>query len=96
MIEQVSFVGTTPAQLIEAIVRGVIEEFKKLTYTQQAESNEQIDEYLTIEEACKFLKCSDTKLWRLRKDKTLKGYENGRSVLLKKSELEEYLNKSRG
>ena len=51
-----------------------------------------LNEHLTQKEASEFLKCSITKLWRLRKNGKLKGYEIGRSILYKKSELEDLIN----
>ena len=54
--------------------------------------NNYLNEHLTQKEASEFLKCSITKLWRLRKNGKLKGYENGRNILYKKSELEDFIN----
>jgi excisionase family DNA binding protein len=59
------------------------------------EQKQNEEKFLTIKEACTFLKCSETKLWRLRKYKKLKSYQNGRGILLKKSELENYINSSK-
>lgn len=94
MAEQVLFSGTTTDLFMEKIISGIMEEVKKI-YPQKTENKNQTDEFLTVKEACAFLKCSETKLWRLRKKGSIKDYKNGRGILLKKSELEEYLNNSR-
>lgn len=91
MSEQILFSGITPVQLTEIIISGVKEELLNLISFQKKEKVTKNEEYLTIKEACVFLKCSETKLWRLRKNGKLESYENGRGVLLKKSDLQDYI-----
>lgn len=55
-------------------------------------SNDYLDIHLTQKEASEFLKCSIITLWRLRKSGKLKWYRNGRNILYKKSELEDFIN----
>jgi excisionase family DNA binding protein len=94
MTEQILFSGITPIQLSQMIVNGVREELGKIFNSKNNEKKQEEDEYYTIKEACKFLKCSPTKLWRLRKKGKFESYENGRGVLLKKSDLEYYIQSS--
>lgn len=94
MESQILFSGVTPTQLSEIIVNGVKEELGKLLKQNIKEEKPVEDEYLTIKEACRFLKCSETKLWRIRKAGKLKSTDNGRSKLIKKSDIEQYLNES--
>ncbi len=91
MNEQILFSGVTPVQLTDIIINGIREELGKIFNSQKKEQKQNEDEYYTIKKACDFLKCSETKLWRLRKNGKLKGYKNGRGILLKKSDLEDYI-----
>jgi excisionase family DNA binding protein len=95
MSEQILFSGVTLAQFTEIIISGVKEELSKLMLFQKSENESKNEEFFTIKEACDFLRCSETKLWRLRKKELVKSYENGRGVLLKKSDLENYLKSSK-
>jgi len=91
MNEQILFSGVTPVQLTDIIINGIREELGKIFNSQKKEEKQSEDEYYTIKKACNFIKCSETKLWRLRKNGKLKGYKNGRGILLKKSDLEDYI-----
>jgi excisionase family DNA binding protein len=50
------------------------------------------EEWVTVKEGCKILKCSDVTLWKLRKKGTLPYSKLNGSVRLKKSILLNYLN----
>ena len=91
MNEQVLFSGITPIQLSQMIINGVREELNNILSSKKDEQNLKEDEYYTTKEACSFLKCSETKLWRLRKQGKFKSYKNGRGILLNKSDLENYV-----
>jgi excisionase family DNA binding protein len=91
MNEQILFSGVTPVQLTDIIVNGIKEELGKIFNSKKEEQKLNEDENYTIKKACDFLKCSETKLWRLRRSGKLKEYRSGRRILLKKSELEGYL-----
>lgn len=91
MSEQILFSGVTPVQLSDIIVNGIKEELGKIFDYQKKDEKPNEDENYTIKKACDFLKCSPTKLWRLRKNGKLKEYRSGRRILFKKSELEDYL-----
>ena len=88
-MEQILFSGITPEQFLAQIVDAV----KKEIYEQvnQPQVEELNDEFLTASEACEFLKCSSTKLWRLRRDKLIKSHKAGRSILIKRENLINYL-----
>ncbi len=94
MTEQILFSGISPSELSELIIKGVKEEFEKLVKQPQQQTKKEEDKYLSVKEACEFLKCSTTKLWRLRKEKKLNSYKSGRNILFKKNELEEFINQS--
>ena len=91
MNEQVLFSGVTPTQLSQMIINGVREELNNIFSTKKTEQKSKEEEYYTTKEACSFLKCSETKLWRLRKQGKFKSYKNGRGILLNKSDLENYI-----
>ena len=91
MNEQVLFSGITPIQLSQMIINGVREELNNILSSKKDEQIIKEDEYYTTKEACSFLKCSETKLWRLRKQGKFKSYKNGRGILLNKSDLENYV-----
>ena len=90
MTEQILLLGITPVELQKLIITGVKEEIEKLLTKPEITEQKQ-QSYLSVKEACDFLKCSQTKLWRLRKHGKLNSYKFERSVLFKANELEAYI-----
>ena len=90
MTEQILLSGITPIELQKLIVSGVKEElekqFKKTEITEQKQQG-----YLSIKEACEYLKCSETKLWRIRKAGKLGSRKFGRNKLIKLQDIEDLL-----
>ena len=92
MTEQILLSGITPTELQKLIISGVKEELEKLLTKPEA-TEQKHQSYLSVKEACDFLKCSQTKLWRLRKHGKLNSYKFDRSVLFKVEELETFISK---
>ena len=79
--------------VVERISDEVVQKMMNSQIEQEkSETHENWDQNLTQKEAAKLLKCSTTKLWRLRKERKLKFYMNGRIILYKKRDLDEYIN----
>ena len=92
MTDQILLSGISPTELSELIVRGVQEEMLKLLKQLEKPENKK-GGYLSTKEACEFLKCSSTKLWRLRKEGKINSRKFGRNVLYKQDELEDFISK---
>ncbi len=50
------------------------------------------DTLLTVDQACKYLKCSDVFLWKLRKAGKIASTNAGKKILVPKSSIDKYLN----
>jgi len=93
MTEQILMSPITPSELTRLITEGVRDEIVKMmsvNQTSTAENNS--EELLTTKEACQYLKCSDVKLWRLRKDGMIPFTKCGRTILIAKSDLQDFIN----
>ncbi len=90
MAEQIILSGITPIELQKLIITGVKEEIEKLL-TKLDTTEQKQQSYLTIKEACEILKCSETKLWRLRGKGKINSIKSERRVLINSDELEAYL-----
>ena len=90
MENQILLSGITPTELKELIINGVKEELSNVL-TKPEPPKEVESGYLSVKEACEFLKCSTTKLWRYRKNNKLSSHKFGRSILFKKHDLENLL-----
>ncbi|GEM_PF-386149 len=94
MNTQILLSGITPLELKDLIIEGVKEELSK-TLIQPETSKKEDDGLLSAKEACEFLKCSSTKLWRFRKSNKLPTKKCGRNILFEKKDLENLLSNSR-
>ncbi|WP_298895742.1 helix-turn-helix domain-containing protein [uncultured Psychroserpens sp.] len=96
MSEQVLMSQITPAELARLITEGVRDEVAKLMSINRAEqTQESEEEFLTIKEACNYLKCSTAKLWRLRRDGEIPYITSGRTILISKSDLDSFIKSNR-
>lgn len=96
-MSDVIFTGISSEELINQIVEKTKDAVIKLLITQKPkEQNCNEEEFLTQKEACEFLKCSSTTLWRLVKQKKVSSVKSGRKNLYQKSELTNYLRKEGG
>lgn len=93
MDTQILFSGITPQELRDLILEGVKEELSK-TLIQKEPPKKEDKNLLSAKEACEFLKCSTTKLWRFRKSKKLPAKKCGRNILFEKKDLENLLHNS--
>lgn len=96
-MSDIIFTGISSEELIKQIVEKTKEEVVKLLVIQKPkEQNCNEEEYLTQKEACEFLKCSSTTLWRLVKQNKISPVKSGRKNLYLKSQLTNYLRKEGG
>jgi len=92
MTEQILMSPITPSELTRLITEGVRDEIAKMmSMSQKNEIKDDSQELLTTKEVCKFLKCSDVKLWRLRKEGIIPFTKCGRTILILKSDLQDYV-----
>lgn len=92
---QVLFSGISPEQFLTQIVDAVKKEVILHIEKPQPIKSETV-KFLTTKEACEFLKCSTTKLWRLKKSGDISDYGTGRNNLYKESDLENFVLKRGG
>ncbi|MFH4969415.1 helix-turn-helix domain-containing protein [Gaetbulibacter sp. M240] len=90
MNTQILLSGITPLELKDLIIKGVKEELSKTLFKPEPAKKED-SSLLSVKEACEFLKCSTTKLWRFRKSKKLQAKKCGRNILFVKKDLENLL-----
>lgn len=93
MNTQILLSGITPLEFRDLIMEGVKEELSKTVMIPEPTKKEN-DNLLSAKEACEFLKCSTTKLWRFRKSKKLPTKKCGRNILFEKKDLENLLSNS--
>lgn len=92
---QIVFSGVSPEQFVKQIVEAVKKEVILHIEKPQPSKLDEV-EFLTTKEACDFLKCSPTKLWRLRKNGNIVSNGAGRNNLYKKKDLENFILKRGG
>ena len=96
MTEQILMSPITPSELTRLITEGVRDEIAKMMSINKSSAVENnSEELLTTKEACQYLKCSDVKLWRLRRDGLIPFTKCGRTILITKSDLEHFIGKQK-
>ncbi|MBZ9788199.1 helix-turn-helix domain-containing protein [Psychroflexus sp. CAK57W] len=93
MTNPMTFTPIAPSELIEAIAEEVMKRVEH-RLPQEAQEEKSEEEYLNIKQACEFLKCSTVKLWRLRKEGKIPYEECGRTILIKREDLKDFLSKT--
>lgn len=79
---------TLPPTALEAIARRVLE---LLAEEGSANGAASLPEYLNVEEAAEYLRCSKQRIYDLLSARRLPKYRDGSRVLLKRSDLDSYL-----
>ncbi|MBJ2174179.1 helix-turn-helix domain-containing protein [Aureibaculum sp. A20] len=88
-MQKLQFIQTTPQQLSELINEGVKNQLAQLKKELQHQEN--IDELLTRQEACKFLQINSSTLWHWTNKGKIKAYGIANRRYYKRSELLEAL-----
>lgn len=94
MNTQILLSGITPLELKDLILEGVKEELSK-AFVKSEPTKKEDNSLLSAKEACEFLKCSSTKLWRFRKSNKLPTKKCGRNILFEKKDLENLLSNNK-
>lgn len=89
-----TFTPIAPDELIRTIVDELKKELKHYLVLNTNQEKSKEEEYLSSKQACEFLKCSSVKLWRLRKEGKIPFEKCGRTILIKKEDLKNYLSQT--